>query len=157
MSLTWTVAAVAATALLLLLTERAVPLRNQRLAWLPELALNVALSALAFGVSAVLVRPAVVRAMGWSHRHDFGLVYLLDLPDVAACLLERRSQEPPLILGHGPLETAIRKLGYFAGFFLLLSGAPGLQTLEGFRFGRGSPLIFRRRPSGRLLLRLQQP
>ncbi|HYN19621.1 MAG TPA: sterol desaturase family protein [Thermoanaerobaculia bacterium] len=87
MSLLLTVAAVAAAALLLLLAERAVPLRKQRLAWLPELALNVALSALAFGVSAVLVRPAVLRAMGWSRSHEFGLVYLADLPPLARGLL----------------------------------------------------------------------
>lgn len=80
MNLAFTVAVVAAAALLLLLAERAVPLRNQRLAWLPELALNVALSTLAFGVSAVLVRPTVLRAMGWSQPRSFGLVYLLDLP-----------------------------------------------------------------------------
>ena len=83
MSLLLTVAAVAAAVLLLLLAERAIPLRHQTLRWLPEVALNVAFSALAFGVSAVLVRPAVVRAMGWSLRREIGLVYLVELPPVA--------------------------------------------------------------------------
>lgn len=87
MSLLLTVAAVAAAALLLLLAERAVPLRHQKFKWLPELALNVALSALAFGVSAILVRPAVLRAMGWSLRREIGLVYLAELPPVARGVL----------------------------------------------------------------------
>lgn len=80
MSLALTVVAVAAAALLLLLAERTLPLRAQRCLWLRELAVNLALSALAFGVAAVLVRPAVFRAMGWSQRHDLGLVYLVEMP-----------------------------------------------------------------------------
>jgi sterol desaturase/sphingolipid hydroxylase (fatty acid hydroxylase superfamily) len=87
MNLVLTVAAVAAAALLLLVAERAAPLRHQKLRWLPELALNVAFSALAFGVSAVLVRPAVVRAMGWSQRQEIGLIYLADLPPFARGVL----------------------------------------------------------------------
>jgi hypothetical protein len=50
--------------------ERSAPLRTPRRPWLLEVAINLALSALAFGSSAVLVRPAVVCAMGWSQRHD---------------------------------------------------------------------------------------
>lgn len=80
MSLALTVAVVAAAGLLFLLAERAVPLRIQRCPWLRELALNLALSAVAFGVSAVLVRPAIVRTMGWSRQQDLGLVYLVEMP-----------------------------------------------------------------------------
>jgi sterol desaturase/sphingolipid hydroxylase (fatty acid hydroxylase superfamily) len=87
MSPALTVAVVAAAALLLFLAERTVPLRTQRCPWLGELAINLALSALAFGVSAVLVRPAVVRTMGWSQRQDLGLVYLVEMPAWARGLL----------------------------------------------------------------------
>ena len=79
-SLALTVAVVAAAALLLLVVEHTVPLRAQRCPWLRELAVNLALSALAFGVSAVLVRPAVLRTMGWSQRQDLGLVHLVEMP-----------------------------------------------------------------------------
>ena len=75
-----TVAVVAAAVLVFLLAERAFPLRAQRWPWLRELAVNLALSALAFGVSAVLVRPAALRAMGWSQTRDLGLVYLVAMP-----------------------------------------------------------------------------
>lgn len=87
MSLTLTVAVVAAAALLLFLAERTVPLRTQRGPWLRELAINLALSALAFGASAALVRPAVFHTMGWSQRQDLGLVYLVEMPAWARGLL----------------------------------------------------------------------
>ena len=82
-----TVALVAAGALLLFGAEHAAPLRTPRRPWLLEVAVNLALSALAFGSSAVLVRPAVVRAMGWSQRQEFGLVYLAGLPPLARGML----------------------------------------------------------------------
>lgn len=87
MSLALTVAVVAAAALLFFLAERIVPLRAQRCPWLRELAINVALSALVFGVSAVLVRPAVVLSIGWSRRQDLGLVHLVEMPAWARGLL----------------------------------------------------------------------
>src|SRR5262245_6537430 len=87
MSLALTVPVVAGAALLLLLAERSIPLRTQKFPWLRELAINLAFSALAFGVSAVLVRPAVVRTMGWSQERDFGLVHLVGMPAWARGLL----------------------------------------------------------------------
>jgi len=87
MSLALTVAVVAAAALFLFLAERAFPLRTSRFPWLRELAINLALSALAFGVSAVLVRPAVLRTMGWSQRQDLGLANLVEMPSLARGLL----------------------------------------------------------------------
>lgn len=79
-ALAWTIGAVAAVAVLLLLAERRAPLRAQRLSWIRELAVNLAFSVMAFGVSAVLVRPAVVRVMGWSQGRELGLVHLVALP-----------------------------------------------------------------------------
>jgi sterol desaturase/sphingolipid hydroxylase (fatty acid hydroxylase superfamily) len=87
MSPALTVAVVVAAALLLFLTERAVPLRTQRNPWVRELGINLALSALAFGVSAVLIRPAVFRTMGWSRGQDLGLVYLVEIPSWVRGLL----------------------------------------------------------------------
>lgn len=87
MSLASTVAVIAAAALLLFLAERIFPLRTSRLPWLRELAVNLALSALAFGASAALVRPAVVRTMGWSQRQDLGLAYLVEMPALARGIL----------------------------------------------------------------------
>lgn len=87
MSLVLIAAVVAAAALLLLLAERTFPLRTPRFPWHRELAINLALSALAFGVAAVLVRPAVVRTMSWSRRQDLGLAYLVEMPALARGVL----------------------------------------------------------------------
>ena len=86
-TLAMTMVLVAAGALLLFGAERAAPLRTPRRTWLLEVAINLAFSALAFGSSAVLVRPAVGRAMGWSQRQEFGLVYLAGLPPWARGVL----------------------------------------------------------------------
>jgi len=80
MSLAGTIGLVAAAMVVLLLVERRFPLRTEKAPWIRELAINVALSVMAFGVSAVLVRPALLRAMGWSVRRGLGLVYLVELP-----------------------------------------------------------------------------
>jgi hypothetical protein len=102
-ALAWTAAGVAAAMALLLLVERAFPLRVQRTAWLRELATNLAFSVLAFGVSAVWVRPAVLRAMSWSEGREVGLVHLVAMrPDV---LLLAPAQSPlagPLALSQRP-------------------------------------------------------
>jgi sterol desaturase/sphingolipid hydroxylase (fatty acid hydroxylase superfamily) len=82
-----TIGLAAAAGVVLLLAELAFPLRTQRCPWLRELALNAAFSVMAFGVSAFLVRPAVVSAMGWSERSDLGLVYLVKLPPAVRGLL----------------------------------------------------------------------
>jgi sterol desaturase/sphingolipid hydroxylase (fatty acid hydroxylase superfamily) len=87
MNLLVTAGAVVTALLLLLLAERAVPLRRQRSPWIHELATNLALSAMAFGVSAVLVRPAVVGAMGWSASRELGLVHLVPMPPLVRGLL----------------------------------------------------------------------
>jgi sterol desaturase/sphingolipid hydroxylase (fatty acid hydroxylase superfamily) len=79
-SLLGTIGVVAAAALLLFLAERVVPLRIQRFPWIHELGINLAFSAMAFSVSAALVRPAAVRAMGWSGPRDLGLVHLVEMP-----------------------------------------------------------------------------
>jgi len=87
MSLAGTIGLVAAAMVVLLLAERRVPLRTQKAPWLRELAINVAFSAMAFGVSALLVRPALLRAMGWSERRDLGLVYFVQLPPMVRSFL----------------------------------------------------------------------
>lgn len=87
MTLAGTIGVVAAAMVVLLLVERRIPLRAQNVPWLRELAINVAFSALAFGVSALLVRPALLHAMGWSERRGLGLVYLLELPPMVRGVL----------------------------------------------------------------------
>lgn len=87
MTLAGTIGLVAGAMAVLLVLERTVPLRTQQAPWLRELAINIAFSILAFGVSALLVRPALLGAMGWSQRRDLGLAYLVELPPMVRGLL----------------------------------------------------------------------
>jgi sterol desaturase/sphingolipid hydroxylase (fatty acid hydroxylase superfamily) len=64
----------------LLILERLRPLRARRHSVVPEVLVDVALSAAAFAVAALVVRPAVTAAMGWTAGTRFGLVHLVPLP-----------------------------------------------------------------------------
>jgi sterol desaturase/sphingolipid hydroxylase (fatty acid hydroxylase superfamily) len=71
----------------LLVLERRWPLRAGLHSLVPEILVNLALSALAYGTAAALVRPAVGAAMGWTGERRFGLVHLLPLPAPARVAL----------------------------------------------------------------------
>lgn len=75
-----TVAVVLAVGLALFLLERVLPLRKARSLLLGRLAVNVAVSALAFGAALAFVRPAAQAAFGWSEDQPFGLLHLVALP-----------------------------------------------------------------------------
>lgn len=80
-------AIVACAFLLLLLVERIAPLRVPSEPLLPRLVLNLGVSALAFSMSAIVVRPALIGALGWSAHQRFGLAYVADLPPLARAAL----------------------------------------------------------------------
>ena len=65
---------------LLLILERLRPLRAARHSLLPEILLNLAISAAAFAVAALVVRPAIAASMRWAAEERFGLVHLVPLP-----------------------------------------------------------------------------
>lgn len=72
---------------LLLLLEHLFPLRRRTCSVLRRLLVNLAVAALAFGASAVTVRPVVVSLLGWTEAREFGLVHLLPLPPVGRAVL----------------------------------------------------------------------
>jgi sterol desaturase/sphingolipid hydroxylase (fatty acid hydroxylase superfamily) len=86
-----TVAVALAVGLSLFLLERVLPLRRAVRPLVGRVAVNLAVSALAFGVALAVVRPAVQAAFGWSQDRPFGLLHLVALPPalqaVAAFLL----------------------------------------------------------------------
>ncbi|HEV8582814.1 MAG TPA: sterol desaturase family protein [Thermoanaerobaculia bacterium] len=71
---------VAGLFLLLLILERRRPLRSGLHSVVPEVLLNLAISALAFAVAAGVVRPAVAASIDWTAGRRFGLVHLVSLP-----------------------------------------------------------------------------
>jgi len=67
-------------ALLFFLLERLVPLRTPKSALFGRLIVNLAFSALALAVAALLVRPAVEASFGHLAEQPFGLMHLVALP-----------------------------------------------------------------------------
>jgi sterol desaturase/sphingolipid hydroxylase (fatty acid hydroxylase superfamily) len=65
---------------LLLILERVRPLRSGVHSLIPEILLNLAVSAFAFAVAAGVVRPAVMASIHWTAQGRFGLVHLVPLP-----------------------------------------------------------------------------
>lgn len=79
----WVGLVTVAAAALFFVAERWAPLREQRVPWLRELTINLAISALAFGTSVALVQPAILRALRWASAGELGLVHLVGMPPLA--------------------------------------------------------------------------
>jgi len=67
---------------LFFVVERFVPLRATKSELFARLIVNLCFSALAFGVAALIVRPAVQSAMHWAGLQPFGLIHVVPLPAV---------------------------------------------------------------------------
>jgi sterol desaturase/sphingolipid hydroxylase (fatty acid hydroxylase superfamily) len=74
-------------AALLFLLERVQPLRRRTRGLASRLAVNLVVSALAFAVAAVLIRPIVAWLTHWTAGQPFGLAYLVPLPEAARAAL----------------------------------------------------------------------
>lgn len=71
----------------LFLLERSMPLRQpQHWLW-GRLAVNVLITALAFGVNGLMVQPAAKFMVGWTDQEAFGLIHWLPLPAIAQVIL----------------------------------------------------------------------
>jgi sterol desaturase/sphingolipid hydroxylase (fatty acid hydroxylase superfamily) len=81
---------VLAVGLALFALERAFPLRRATRRLIGRLFVNLAVSAVAFGVALAVVRPAAERAFGWTEANTAGLLHRVDLPaplEIAAAFL----------------------------------------------------------------------
>src|SRR2546427_6284875 len=64
----------------LFVLERFLPLRRRCSSLLPRVILNLIISAAAFAVAAILVRPASITTLNWAPQKPFGLVHLIAVP-----------------------------------------------------------------------------
>jgi len=71
---------VLATLVLLFVLERLFPLRKITRALVGRLLVNFSISALAFLVAALLVRPTAQATLHWTNEKTFGVVHLVPLP-----------------------------------------------------------------------------
>src|SRR6185312_7669519 len=61
--------------------ERLFPLRTNHSSIFARLALNLAMSGLAFLVAIIAVRPSALTTLNWASQNSFGLVQLLRAPE----------------------------------------------------------------------------
>jgi sterol desaturase/sphingolipid hydroxylase (fatty acid hydroxylase superfamily) len=80
LTLPQSIVAVVALLALLFIIERHWPLRRSQRPLLPRLIVNAGISAAAFAVAALLVRPLAIAALTWASDRPFGAVHLLPLP-----------------------------------------------------------------------------
>src|SRR3989441_9125506 len=84
---TLTLAVTATLFCILFSLEKMAPLRRRKRTVFGRLVLNLAMSAMAFIVAGVLVRPAALHALAWSSQKPFGVVHLAQIPPAVEFVL----------------------------------------------------------------------
>lgn len=141
---------------LLLILERLRPLRGARHSLVPEVLLNLAISAAAFGAAVLVVRPAVAASMRWAAEERFGLVHLVPLPaalrgalaflamDLAFYYWHRLNHEVPLLWRFHNVHHTDPALGVSTSFrfhFAEVGLSAGFRVLQVTLIGIG-PWMF---------------
>ena len=128
-----TLAVTATVFVALFVLERFIPLRRRCSSVLPRVILNLIISAAAFAVAAILVRPAAMATLSWVTQKPFGLVHLVALPPalgfIASFLL--------MDLTFYWLHLANHRIGFLWRFHNVHHIDPDLDVSTGFRFHFG--------------------
>jgi sterol desaturase/sphingolipid hydroxylase (fatty acid hydroxylase superfamily) len=128
-----TAAVVAGVFLFFLLLERAWPLRKRKAELCGRLLLNLAVSALAFVVAGLLVRPGALHALNWSSQKPFGLLHLLHLPLAGGFVLAFLLLDLSFYWWH----VANHRIPFLWRFHNVHHSDPDLDVSTGFRFHFG--------------------
>ena len=118
---------------LLFVLERFFPLRKRTCLLIGHLLVNLSISALAFFVAAVLVRPAALAMLHWANAKTFGVIYLLPLPPLFAFALSFLLMD----LGFYYWHIANHQIPFFWRFHNVHHIDPDLDVSTGFRFHFG--------------------
>jgi sterol desaturase/sphingolipid hydroxylase (fatty acid hydroxylase superfamily) len=129
----WTLAVVTGLFWLLFVLERAFPLRRRHCSVVGRLLINLAISAVAFGVAAGLVRPAALAALHWSAQKPFGLIYLWNLPSGAKFIFGFLWMDLTFYWWH----IANHRIPFLWRFHNVHHIDPDLDVSTGFRFHFG--------------------
>jgi sterol desaturase/sphingolipid hydroxylase (fatty acid hydroxylase superfamily) len=128
-----TLALIAAVFLALFVLERLLPLRRRCSSLLPRVILNLIISAAAFAVAAILVRPAATAALSWATQKPFGLVHLLALPSALQFIAAFLLMDLTFYWWH----IANHRIGFLWRFHNVHHIDPYLDVSTGFRFHFG--------------------
>jgi sterol desaturase/sphingolipid hydroxylase (fatty acid hydroxylase superfamily) len=118
---------------LLFVLERFFPLRKRTRLLIGRLLVNLSISALAFFVAAVLVRPAALATLHWANAKTFGVIYLLPLPPLFAFALSFLLMD----LGFYYWHIANHRIPLLWRFHNVHHIDPDLDVSTGFRFHFG--------------------
>ncbi len=129
--LTFTVTATVFVALFLI--ERVLPLRKHCSSILPRAVLNLIISAAAFAVAAILVRPAATAAMSWATQKPFGVVRLVAMPPALRFIASFLLMDLTFYWWH----IANHRIGFLWRFHNVHHIDPDLDVSTGFRFHFG--------------------
>jgi len=130
---TLTLAVIATLFCCLFALEKMAPLRRRKRALLGRLLLNLAMSAMAFIVAGVLVRPAALHALAWSSQKPFGLIHLAQIPPAAECILAFLLMDLTFYWWH----LANHRIPFLWRFHNVHHADPDLDVSTGFRFHFG--------------------
>lgn len=133
----WTPAVVVATFVTLFALERSFPLRPTRRSLAGRLAINLALSGLAFAVAGLVVRPWALRSLDWASGKPFGLLYFVHIPAWAKAV----SGFLLLDLSFYYWHVVNHKIPVLWRFHNVHHIDPELDVSTGFRFHFGEVLL----------------
>ena len=117
--------------------EKFFPLRESRTGLLARLIVNIAFSALAFGVAAVAVQPAALHTLAWTSSQPFGLMHLLALPNWAGFIFSFLLLDLSFYYWH----LLNHKVPFLWRFHNVHHIDPALDVSTGFRFHFGEVLF----------------
>src|SRR3989442_2606248 len=128
-----TLALTATVFVALFVLERFIPLRRRCSSLLPRVILNLIISAAAFAVAAILVRPVAMAALSWATQKPFGLVHLLTLPPALGFIASFLLMDLTFYWWH----LANHRVGFLWRFHNVHHIDPDLDVSTGFRFHFG--------------------
>src|SRR6266513_1375357 len=118
----------------LFVLERFLPLRRRCSSLLPRVILNLIISAAAFAVAAILVRPAAITTLNWATQKPFGLVHLIALPPALGFIASFLLMDLTFYWWH----LANHRIGFLWRFHNVHHVDPDLDVSTGFRFHFGA-------------------
>ena len=124
---------VLATLVLLFVLERLFPLRKSTRALVGRLLVNFSISALAFLVAALLVRPTAQATLHWANAKTFGIVHLAPLPAAFEFALSFLLMDLAFYYWH----IANHRIPFLWRFHNVHHIDPDLDVSTGFRFHFG--------------------
>ena len=117
--------------------ERLSPLRDSRIELFGRVLINLAVSALAFLVALIVVRPCATRSLEWTSQQSFGLLHLIPVPSWVGAIIGFLLLDLSFYYWH----LLNHKIPLLWRFHNVHHTDPALDVSTGFRFHFGEVLF----------------